>query len=286
MLKTKCNNESNKYHKGRNMKRSIKIGERSIPLWIIVVLLVSIISVGVLDFSLDNVTYQESYVTFSDEIYNVISGQQDLTAWLKVESYAPPINTSLTIDFRRITEVEGEVLFFDDFNDDVADGWTEHLGTWSIIDGEYRISVPGIVETGLSIVDNLSLTDYVIKAKVRFTDALGFRAEIAFRYTDNEHYYTFGLSNEYDVAFLGIYSPGDSEYGEVFADSGGDGSYPTETDTEYLLRVEIQGNTFRCFINGEEVCSGTDGTYDSGKVGLRARRADVFFDDFTVIEIP
>lgn len=136
------------------MKRSIKIGERSIPLWIIVVLLVSIISVGVLgdylwktlflsvevkepleilsypstlslypgeteefnitiknhasvnysvilDFSLDNTTYQDSYVTFSNGIYIVIPGQQNLTAWLMVKAVAPQLDTSLTIDFKR-----------------------------------------------------------------------------------------------------------------------------------------------------------------------------------------
>jgi len=55
----------------------------------------------ILDFSLDNTTYQETYVIFSNEIYTVILGQQNLTAWMTVESHAPPINVSLTIDFKR-----------------------------------------------------------------------------------------------------------------------------------------------------------------------------------------
>jgi len=194
----------------------------------------------------------------------------------------------LKFDVKPVESSGSEVLFFDDFDDGVADGWTEHLGTWSVINGEYQVSVPGIVENGMSTADSLSLTDCIIEAKVRFTDTVGFRAEIIFRYTDIEHYYTFGLSNEYDVAFLAIYSPGDTEYGEVFAHSGedgGHGSYPTEINIDYLLRVEIQGDTFTCFINGEEVCSGTDGTYSSGKVGLRARRADVSFDNFTIYSV-
>ena len=159
------------------MKRSIRIGKHSIPLWIIVVLLISIIPMGVLadhvwktiiismevkepleivsypskltlfpgeieefnvtvmnyasrnytvilDFSLDNATYQESYVTFSDDIYKVISGQQDLTAWLKVESDAPPINTSLTIDLRRMATTG----FSDEFNAVTLDP------RWTIVD--------------------------------------------------------------------------------------------------------------------------------------------------------
>lgn len=58
----------------------------------------------ILDFSLDNETYQNNYVTFSDETYTIVSGQHNITAWLKVQSYAPPINVSLTIDLRRIAD--------------------------------------------------------------------------------------------------------------------------------------------------------------------------------------
>lgn len=61
----------------------------------------------ILDFVLDNLAYQDNYVTFSNENYTVIPGQQNLTGWLKVQSNAPPINTSLIIDFWRITELSG-----------------------------------------------------------------------------------------------------------------------------------------------------------------------------------
>jgi len=55
----------------------------------------------ILDFRLNNVTYQNSYVDFSDEVYTVIPGQQNLAAWLSVDSGAPSIDESLTIDFLR-----------------------------------------------------------------------------------------------------------------------------------------------------------------------------------------
>jgi hypothetical protein len=54
-----------------------------------------------LDFSLNNVTYQNNFVNFSNEVYTVIPGQQNLAAWLSVVSDAPPINESLTIGFSR-----------------------------------------------------------------------------------------------------------------------------------------------------------------------------------------
>lgn len=58
----------------------------------------------ILDFYLSNTTYQENYVTFSNEIYVVTSGQQNLPSWLKIESNAPPSNTSLKVELTRLGE--------------------------------------------------------------------------------------------------------------------------------------------------------------------------------------
>jgi hypothetical protein len=55
----------------------------------------------IIDFHLNNTAYQTSYVNFSNEVYTVIPGQQDLRAWLSVVSEAPPTNVSLTIGFSR-----------------------------------------------------------------------------------------------------------------------------------------------------------------------------------------
>jgi len=182
-------------------------------------------------------------------------------------------------------ESSGSLPFSDNFNDGIADGWTEHLGTWSVVNGEYFVSV-GMVENGISTVNELNLTDCIIETKLRFADTeVGFRAGIVFRYFDNENYYAFELSNEYDCLQLDTYCPGHSDYG-VHIVAIVPGGYPIQPDTNYLLKVVVQGGTFRCFVNNQEVLSGIDGNYTSGKVGLRARRAHAFFDDFKVLSIP
>jgi len=63
----------------------------------------------VLDFQLDDPIYQAVYVTFSDEVYTVIPGQKNLSAWIKVKSNAPAITSSLTIDFKRVSAL-GDVI--------------------------------------------------------------------------------------------------------------------------------------------------------------------------------
>ena len=115
-------------------------------------------------------------------------------------------------------DTETEEIILDDFNDGVADGWTEHLGTWSVISGEYFISV-GIVENGISTVSGLNLTDCKVETKLRFNPAVNFRAGIVFRYTDNEHYYSFELSDEYDCAAVTNFLEGSSTDGCVEGDN-------------------------------------------------------------------
>jgi hypothetical protein len=54
-----------------------------------------------LDFQLNDSVYQAAYVTFSDEIYTVEPGQQDLVVWIMVDAAAPPITCSLTVKLKR-----------------------------------------------------------------------------------------------------------------------------------------------------------------------------------------
>jgi hypothetical protein len=62
----------------------------------------------VLDFSFSNSTYQSNYVSFSNTIYTIVPGKQNITAWFSVSSDAPPISDTLSIGFER---VESTVLY-------------------------------------------------------------------------------------------------------------------------------------------------------------------------------
>jgi hypothetical protein len=58
----------------------------------------------ILDFQLGNKTYQEDFVYFSNSFYEIKSGLQNLTASVSVLANAPPIESTLLIDFKRTTE--------------------------------------------------------------------------------------------------------------------------------------------------------------------------------------
>ena len=216
--------------------RILKIGRHIIPLWLIVVILISAASSGalgyyvwtkltmpleieepieilsypsklslypgenktfqislinhasvnysvVLDFSMNNTTYQENYVTFSNEIYTVIPGQQNLTAWLNVESYAPPTNVTLIVDCRRGTYSSGLVVYwkFDEGSgtttrDSSVNNNTGTLNGPSWINGKYgkALAFDGIDDyVGIPTLLSLSPTSLTVTAWIKspFTHA-------------------------------------------------------------------------------------------------------------------
>jgi parallel beta-helix repeat protein len=188
----------------------------------------------------------------------------------------------------RDTSTSSNWLFFDNFDDGSADGWTEFCeesGFWDVVSGEYFVTVE-IVENGISVVDSLNLADCVIETRLRFSDSeVGYRAGIVFRYVDNENYYSFEIGNEYDEIDIIKYSSINPEYGEkrtFIQPSFGNSSIIIDANIDYTLRIEIVGSTFTAFLDDQQVLSWVEETYTIGKVGLRARRADVSFDDFQV----
>ena len=58
--------------------------------------------------------------------------------------------------------VVAEELFFDNFDDGVADGWTPQLGTWEVIDGEYFTSIGTLTGMSNSIGSSSSDKSYSI----------------------------------------------------------------------------------------------------------------------------
>jgi hypothetical protein len=80
----------------------------------------------ILDFSFGNSTYQANYVTFSDTVYTIVPGQQNITAWFSVNSDAPPTSDTLSISFERVETAT--TSFFDDFNQ------TTLNSRWTVID--------------------------------------------------------------------------------------------------------------------------------------------------------
>jgi len=123
----------------------------------------------VLNFTLSNTTYQESYVTFSTDIYTVVPSQQNLTAWVEVDASAPHMNLTLSIDFKRGVYPSGLVGYwkFDEGSGITAgdssgnnnNGTLENSPIW--VDGKYgkALSFDGVNDYVVLSPLNLSSSD-------------------------------------------------------------------------------------------------------------------------------
>jgi len=181
----------------------------------------------------------------------------------------------------RIQRLEEGLPFLDDFNDGVLDGWTRHTGSWSI---DWQDSGDGyyVGSNGLTIIDGINQSDCVIEVTIRFNNTpLGFRAGVIFRYINESHYYYCPLSDHYDDVAICRISPDNPTFGHLI-NSTGNWQYPIQSDTDYLLKVIVQGNVFRCSINDQLIVSGSDGNYTVGKIGFRVHSAYAFFDDIKI----
>lgn len=206
-----------------------------------------------------------------------------------------------------LTHGTSSAVFYDSFDDGVADGWTEHEGPWSVTNGEYCVSVSH--NKAISTVNGFYLKDFTIETNFRFTGGTGYRAGLVFRYMGQDTYYSLEVSNEYDVLCFVKYLPECARYGtqdhgfvgtapteisfargELMLGRQVIGSVPTatiENGVKYTLRVSVTGNRFVGELISNEFqqtieWKDNDNPLEYGAVGLRARSTDVSFDSFRI----
>ena len=183
-----------------------------------------------------------------------------------------------------------EPIFSDDFNDVNAASWTPQQGTWTVADGYYSSRTQ---ENAISTIPT-TLTDYTLETKFKFNDSVGFRAGIIFRYLNPSQYYSFELSNEWDLIIFCKYLPSNPAYGTQDATWAAENRITPPPQTyfapgtikngiEYTLKVVVNGNTFTGYLTGgglSETLMWSDASYPTGTVGLRMRAAAASFDYF------
>lgn len=54
-----------------------------------------------LNFVLNDTAYQQTYMTFSNTTYIIVSGSNNIAAWCEIAKKAPPVQLSLTVEFNR-----------------------------------------------------------------------------------------------------------------------------------------------------------------------------------------
>jgi hypothetical protein len=192
----------------------------------------------------------------------------NLIIGMRVE--ASPLNSM-------ITENPG-LLFYDDFNDGNADGWTTSgEGTWYVENHEYVVDMDSIYgNEGLSVAGDPNWTNYVVNLDMMGEE--GVDKLINFRYLDGDNRYEVNLRSLFDDIWVGRV--------------GGDGIsvyFPNVNNIWYHITIFSIDERILVFVNGALVLDWSDnsGNYIThGQIGLRGwNGAKVRYDNVSVQKI-
>ena len=169
-----------------------------------------------------------------------------------------------------------KMLVKDNFGDNDAVGWRTYGGSWSVSGGQYRA---GASYGGKALLDD-NHTNATYDADVTVTSGAGdaglvFRATGAAVGTDSYRGYYAGITPAGRVV-LGKANNNWTQLGAA--------SMTITPGTRYRLRVVTSGTTIRVYVNDMATprITVTDGSYASGRTGVRVFNAAAAFDNVAV----
>ena len=208
-----------------------------------------------LDFSLSDLVYQANFVTFSDEIYLVPPGQQDLAAWVKVKSSAPTVNCSLTVDFKRVERIPSPGIG-EDFTDET---WIENdPNNHIIIIGPNHVDFVSRRDEDAYLYKDMGegyFTDFENLLTVRVNNLDGSDYATVWALTNDVDDMKGLIDNERTYIQVVFYGGWSEPYHRIWLEEGYGSPYSITTDycgvtlgTTYYLKIGKTGTSLYCEI--------------------------------------
>jgi hypothetical protein len=177
----------------------------------------------------------------------------------------------------------GTELFFDDFEDENADGWIPNANAdWDLTeDGSWVYRQETDLEHALraSAAGDSGWTDVLVEARVKILDiepgSTGHWAAVFGRFQGLDNHYYVALRSDGKLAIRRRVNGST----QSISDSAGEGIEP---GTWYTVGLEIQGTSLRAYLDGDLLATATDSELDSGGIAVGTDNASAVFDDVRV----
>lgn len=179
------------------------------------------------------------------------------------------------------------ILFADDFGDGL-DKWRSFYNrpdSWTISDEDN----PQLCHVGdggdFLLAENSNGNDYRISTNANLDNGNGYG--VYFRASENENGRLEGYTFQYDPGYGGGQFimrkwVNGYELWPPFATASPPDDFEWH-DTDRQIEIDVKGDTFVTYVDGEEVLVAQDDSFPEGGAGLRTwSGSDVCFDDFTV----
>ncbi|KOP68183.1 glycoside hydrolase [Bacillus sp. FJAT-18019] len=168
------------------------------------------------------------------------------------------------------------IQFSDNFEDGDTTGWTPASGSWSVAADDTNALIQHSSAAAL-ITAGDAWTDYTYEAKVKMPISNA-NAGILFRVQDAENFYMYRINSA--AKKLELYKSVDNNMTLVSSTP-----FTAMEKQWYTIKAAIQGNTMKCYVDGELKVEWTNPVTEltEGKIGFRTTSAGVAFDEALVL---
>lgn len=235
--------------------------------------------------------------TKSGEILTVL-GRSQVSGWVKVEAdggasgWCPVTALELNVSLPGYTMVqapptpkptttpvpESAILYSEDFENGVADGWITYVGTWSVEkekDGNHfwRGRGPNNYPQTWWNTDDPRWTDYAFESRIRFVQGSIF---VCIRADNGGAFYNAYISSNDDWVSFADY---DGKQYQTF----GDAAYDISPNKWYEVRFEVKGDTLKLYIDNRLITQARRSSRKQGGIGYYMGGGDeMHIDDIRV----
>lgn len=167
----------------------------------------------------------------------------------------------------------GEIVYFEDFNDGLAQDWSPAAGNWTVENNQYRNSTSNGIEN--CIYTGTTFADYTFSAKIK--PDWDNNAGLIFNYTDADNYYLIELdANPKTASLKKLKNGSESTLATANYTGGGAGNYVT-------VEIKNDGKLTTVKINSAAVFNAVSTPdFSFGKIGLYTWWQPAWFDDVDV----
>ncbi len=176
----------------------------------------------------------------------------------------------------------GQELFSDDFEGNNANQWNVYDGSWSVCSvGSNSLEYCGASGSeNISFAGNTSWTNYSVRSYLVASSTSG-GISLLGRVQDGNHFYQLEVK---DGNRWGIWKNNGGSWSNIAS-----GSFNWSANSYYLFKFDLNGNTLAASYSSDNgnswnsLGSGNDGTWSSGKIGVRLSNITGRFDQVKVI---
>ena len=159
------------------------------------------------------------------------------------------------------------------------DDWEVANGNWEIKGGIYRLDRGGKAEH--SLVGEEKWDDYTVEAKVRLDE--GNWAGVVFRAQSEMEYYVYYLNVPNNKSELWRHSKGAWDTrNAINSDIPASKKVKIKNEEWLDVKVVVEGENFKFYINGELQGEQKDATYKTGMIGVWGWETGASFDDVMI----